>query len=86
MYKFLENYKVFYEINLIILLKLIIMYNLLYKYIVMCLGFSFLYYYVCVFIVNKIYVGFVKNFLDRFVDKNMFFLFFIGNNCLKFLK
>ena len=86
MYKLSENYKVLHAINLIISLKLIITYNLSHKYIATCSGFSLLYYYACVFTVNKTHAGLAKNLLDRFVDKNMSFLLLIGNNCSKFLK
>ena len=87
MYKLSENYKVLRAINLIISLKLIITYNLSHKYIATCSGFSLLiYYYACVFTVNKTHAGLAKNLLDRFVDKKMSFLLFIGNNCSELLQ
>lgn len=37
---------------------------------------GFLYYYICVIILNKKYVGCVKIFMDRYFDRDVFFIFF----------
>lgn len=86
MYKLSENYKVLHEINLIISLKLIITYNLSHKYIATCYGDSLLYYYACVFTVNRTHTGLAKILLYMFVDKNIYFLLLPGNSCSKILK
>lgn len=76
MHKLSENYKVLHELNLIISSKLIITYNL---YIHVSTSkrvtrFSLLYYYPCIFIVNKTNAGLAKIILDMFVDEMSFLL------------
>lgn len=48
------------------------------------MGFHLLYYFACVFTINKTNAGLAKILLDRFVDRKMSFLLLPGNNCLKY--